>query len=220
MNKNQKRKLYESIMLSTSKVIKKKLNEMATRSNKDVLTALKRMIIDYAESNDVSSVEIKKALGSLSRKWDVSSVNVSNSYNSIQDFFKAITIKRLNGLTGEIDKNDMRYLTRYIKSHLSLSEYNGDPDNDYAVDMVAGSNSDNISDFLDESLSEIINLCITQPSTIFGIKNVHVQELYDIYDEAASEGESSYVLFYYLVYGNTNTDMYEVEGIMYDIVEN
>ena len=60
MNKNQKRKLYESIMLSTSKVIKKKLNEMATRSNKDVLTALKRMIIDYAESNDVSSVEIKK----------------------------------------------------------------------------------------------------------------------------------------------------------------
>lgn len=42
MNKNQKRKLYESIMLSTSKVIKKKLNEMATRSNKDVLTALKK----------------------------------------------------------------------------------------------------------------------------------------------------------------------------------
>ena len=63
MNRNQKRKLYESIMLSTSKVIKKKLNEMATGSNKDVLTALKRMIIDYAESNDVSSVEIKKALG-------------------------------------------------------------------------------------------------------------------------------------------------------------
>ena len=48
MNRNQKRKLYESIMLSTSKVIKKKLNEMATSSNKDVLTALKRMIIDYA----------------------------------------------------------------------------------------------------------------------------------------------------------------------------
>lgn len=114
----------------------------------------------------------------------------------------------------------MRYLTRYIKSHLSLSVYNGDPDNDYAVDMIAGSNSDNISDFLDESLSEIIDLCITQPSTIFRINNAHVQELYDIYDEADSEGESSYVLFHYLVYGNTNTDMYEVEGIMYDIVEN
>lgn len=41
MNKNQKRKLYESIMLSTSKVIKKKLNEMATRSNKDVLMQIK-----------------------------------------------------------------------------------------------------------------------------------------------------------------------------------
>ena len=220
MNKNQKRKLYESIMLSTSKVIKKKLNEMATRSNKDVLMQIKRLIDNYAESNNVSSIEIKRALGTLSRKWDVSSVNVSNSYNSIQDFFKSITIKRLNGLTGEIDKNDMRYLTRYIKSHLSLGEYNGDPDNDYAVDMVAGSNSDNISDFLDESLSEIINLCITQPSTIFGIKNAHVQELYDIYDEADSEGEASYVLFHYLVYGNTNTDMYEVESIMYDIVDN
>ena len=130
MNKNQKRKLYESIMLSTSKVIKKKLNEMATRSNKDVLMQIKRLIDNYAESNNVSSIEIKRALGTLSRKWDVSSVNVSNSYNSIHDFFKAITIKRLNGLTGEIDKNDMRYLTRYIKSHLSLSEYNGDPDND------------------------------------------------------------------------------------------
>ena len=220
MNKNQKRKLYESLMLSTSKVIKKKLNEMATRSNKDVLMQIKRLIDNYADSNNVSSIEIKRALGTLSRKWDVSSVNVSNSYNSIQDFFKAITIKRLNGLTGEIDKNDMRYLTRYIKSHLSLSEYNGDPDNDYAVDMVAGSNSDNISDFLDESLSEIVGLCITQPSTIFGIKNAHVQELYDIYDEADSEGESVYVLFYYLVYGNSNTDLYKVEGLMYDIVDN
>ena len=83
MNKNQKRKLYESIMLSTSKVIKKKLNEMATSSNKDVLTALKRMIIDYAESNDVSSVEIKKALGSLSRTWDMSSITTANQYDSI-----------------------------------------------------------------------------------------------------------------------------------------
>ena len=68
MNKNQKRKLYESIMLSTSKVLKKKLNEMATRSNKDVLMQIKRLIDDYAESNNVSSIEIKRALGTLSRK--------------------------------------------------------------------------------------------------------------------------------------------------------
>ena len=68
MNKNQKRKLYESIMLSTSKVIKKKLNEKATRSNKDVLMQIKRLIDNYAESNNVSSIEIKRALGTLSRK--------------------------------------------------------------------------------------------------------------------------------------------------------
>ena len=220
MNKNQKRKLYESIMLSTSKVIKKKLNEMATRSNKDVLMQIKRLIDDYAESNNVSSIEIKRALGTLSRKWDVSSVNVSNSYNSIQDFFKAITIKRLNGLTGEIDKNDMRYLTRYIKSNLDLGYFAGDPDDDYGVDTVASSNTEIIYDFLKDSLSAIIKLCEAQPSTIFGINNEHVQELYDIYDEADSEGEASYVLFHYLVYGNTNTDMYEVESIMYDIVDN
>lgn len=41
------------------------------------------MIIDYAESNDVSSVEIKKALGSLSRTWDMSSITTANQYDSI-----------------------------------------------------------------------------------------------------------------------------------------
>ena len=219
MNRNQKRKLYESIMLSTSKVIKKKLNEMATRSNKDVLTALKRMISDYAESNDVSSVEIKKALGTLSRKWDVSSVNVSNSYNSIQDFFKAITIKRLNGLTGEIDKNDMRYLKRYIKSNLDLGYFAGDPDNDYGVDTVASSNTEIIYDFLEDSLSAIIKLCKAQPSTIFGINNEHVQELYDIYNDCDSS-DQVYVLFYYLVFGEYDeVDMYPVEEFIYDIVD-
>ena len=116
MNKNQKRKLYESIMLSTSKVIKKKLNEMATRSNKDVLTALKRMIIDYAESNDVSSVEIKKALGSLSRTWDMSSITTANQYDSIQEFLKTILIKRLNGeITGRLNKKDKMY---HINLHI------------------------------------------------------------------------------------------------------
>ena len=218
MNKNQKRKLYESIMLSTSKVIKKKLNEMATRSNKDVLMQIKRLVDDYAESNNVSSIEIKRALGTLSRKWDVSSVNVSNSYNSIKDFFKAITIKRLNGLTGEIDKNDMRYLTRYIKSNLNLGYFAGDPDDDYGVDMVASSNTEIIYDFLKDSLSAIIKLCEAQPSTIFGINNEHVQELYDIYNDCDSS-DQVYVLFYYLVFGEYDgVDISLVEEFIYDIV--
>ena len=219
MNKNQKRKLYESIMLSTSKVIKKKLNEMATRSNKDVLMQIKRLIDNYADSNDVSSIEIKRALGTLSRKWDVSSVNVSNSYNSIKDFFKVITIKRLNGLTGEIDKNDMRYLTRYIKSNLDLDYFAGDPDDDYGVDTVASSNTEIIYDFLKDSLSAIIKLCEAQPSTIFGINNEHVQELYDIYNDCVSR-DRVYVLFYYLVFGEYDeVDMYPVEEFIYDIVD-
>ena len=213
MNKNQKRKLYESIMLSTSKVIKKKLNEMATRSNKDVLTALKRMIIDYAESNDVSSVEIKKALGSLSRTWDMSSITTANQYDSIQEFLKTILIKRLNGeITGSLNKKDKMYIYKSIKKHLSLSNFGGDPDDDYLIGIMGERNTNKIIKFLKYILAGIIPYFENQ-SDIFGISNEETQELLEYYENERFDDDKISGIFCYIMYGGFG-DHFEAEDLI------
>lgn len=212
MNKNQKRKLYESIMLSTSKVIKKKLNEMATRSNKDVLTALKRMIIDYAEQNDVSSVEIKKALGSLSRTWDISSITTANQYDSVQEFLKTILIKRLNGeITGHLNKKDTMYIYKYIKKHLSLSNFGAVPD-DYLIGIMGERNTNKIIKFLKYILAEIIPYFEKQ-SDIFGISNEETQELLEYYEDEMSDDDKIGGIFCYIMYGGFG-DHFEAENLI------
>lgn len=213
MNKNQKRKLYESIMLSTSKVIKKKLNEMATRSNKDVLTALKRMIIDYAEQNDVSSVEIKKALGSLSRTWDMSSITTANQYDSVQEFLKTILIKRLNGeITGHLNKKDTMYIYKYIKKHLSLSNFGAVPDDDYLIGIMGERNTNKIIKFLKYILAEIIPYFENQ-SDIFGISNEETQELLEYYEDEMSDDDKIGGIFCYIMYGGFG-DHFEAENLI------
>lgn len=206
MNKIQKRKLYESIMSSTAKVVKRKLNEMTTKTN--VLADLKQMIDDYSNENNISSIEIKNALDTLSRKWNISTSSVSNTYNSIQDFFKAIIIKRLNGLTGPIDKKDFLYLQKYLRKSLDFASYSDD-DPDFVFDV----NEKQVDKFLTNALQDICKLIEKRNNTLFGIKNENVQLLYDVYFTGDFIYEGIYRLFVYLIEGRVSrtADHYTVE---------
>lgn len=209
MNKIQKKRLYESIMSSTAKVVKRKLNEMETRTN--VLADLKQMIDDYSNENNISSIEIKNALDTLNRTWSTSTVSASK-YKSIYDFFKSITIKRLNGLTGYIDKKDFLYLKNYLTGNINLAYYDEDPDNDAAYDQVANINVSK-TDKLINVLSTIGREIEDSNNTIFGINNKNVKLLQNVYFNGNDPDDGIYRLFYYLIEGRTyiGADYYEFE---------
>lgn len=209
MNKIQKKRLYESIMSSTAKVVKRKLNEMATRTN--VLADLKQIIDDYSNENNISSIEIKNALDTLNRTWGTSTVSAAK-YKSIYDFFKSITIKRLNGLTGYIDKKDFLYLKNYLTGNINLAYYDEDPDNDAAYDQVANINV-NKTDKLINVLSTIGQEIENSNNTIFGINNKNVKLLQNAYFNGNDPDDGIYRLFYYLIEGRAyiGADYYEFE---------
>lgn len=209
MNKIQKKRLYESIMSSTAKVVKRKLNEMETRAN--VLADLKQMIDDYSNENNISSIEIKNALDTLNRTWSTSTVSASK-YKSIYDFFKSITIKRLNGLIGYIDKKDFLYLKNYLTGNINLAYYDEDPDNDAVYDQVANINVSK-TDKLINVLSTIGREIEDSNNTIFGINNKNVKLLQNVYFNGNDPDDGIYRLFYYLIEGRTyiGADYYEFE---------
>lgn len=204
MNKIEKRKLYESIMLSTSKVVKKQLNEMVSRSNQKLAVGITAAINDFLSKldDDISPVDVKKTLGTLSRTWNVSNVTQHDHYSSIQDFIKYLTIKRLKGSTVALSEEDKRYFQTYIRRSLDLwGSY------DYNIsNKNLKHNNQVIADFLSDALSELIPIVKNKEPTIFGICNNNVQVLEKIYN-SPKYGAPESELFTYLFTGEDMGDM-------------
>ncbi len=205
MDKITKKKLYESIMRSTSKVVKRKLNEMATRSNRNILMAIKQLIDDYAETYNVSSIEIKKALGTLSRKWVVNTTisNKNITMQDIQNLFYDIAKYRSYG--NPIKTEDLMRIKKYVKNNLDFWE--ADDDSDSEADRVSNHNCDEIYDFLKEALSKVT-------SDIFSDNFNYGKYSENIVDSYNADGNTS--LFTYLITGEENGDMLTAEDIFYN----
>lgn len=210
MNKIEKKKLYESIMHSTSKVVKKKLNEMAARSNKNILMDLKQLIDDYTESHNVSSIEIKKALGTLSRKWiintttNVQRLNKNITMQDIQNIFYDIAKYRSYG--EPIKEEDMQKIKIYVTNNLDFWE--ADDSSDSEADRVSNHNCDEIHDFLEKALNKIVN-DLNNGDFAYGKYSDTIDDVY------YSSTEDVEALFVYLVTGNTDGDMLTAEDIFY-----
>ena len=66
-------------------------------------------------------------------------------------------IKRLNGeITGRLNKKDKMYIYKYIKTHLSLSNFGAVPDDDYLIGIMGERNTNKVIKFLKYILAEII----------------------------------------------------------------
>lgn len=59
-------------MKSVAKSVKNNINEMATRSDKSLVSGLTKSIVFYCKNNNIdpTSLEVKKALGNIIRNWD------------------------------------------------------------------------------------------------------------------------------------------------------